>query len=118
MILRGIRGVLLNNGGRNSVLLGTAPHVPDAPSSATHYAPSWNSTNLEDTLGMLRAEYDLNENWTVYAAAGAKHSREMGQYSSVTLTDYLGNATSRRRTSPADGGTGLQLHERYTHRQL
>lgn len=57
------------NGGRNSVFLGTATHLPDAPSADTNYAPSWSSTNLEDTLGMLRAEYDLNENWTAYAQA-------------------------------------------------
>jgi iron complex outermembrane receptor protein len=86
------------NGGRNSVFLGTATRVPDAPSADTNYAPSWSSTNLEDTLGMLRAEYDLNENWTAYTAGGVKHSREMGRYSSITLTDNLGNATSSRST--------------------
>ncbi len=86
------------NGGRNSVFLGTATQVPNAPSADTNYAPSWSSTNLEDTLGMLRAEYDLNENWTAYAAAGAKHSREMGRYSSVTLTDNLGNAQASGST--------------------
>lgn len=86
------------NGGRNSLFLGTATHVPDAPSADTNYAPSWSSTNLEDTFGMLRAEYDLNENWTAYAAGGVKHSREMGRYSSITLTDNLGNATSSRST--------------------
>lgn len=86
------------NGGRNSVFLGTATHLPDAPSADTNYAPSWSSTNLEDTLGMLRAEYDLNENWTAYAAGGAKHTREMGRYSSVTLTDNSGNALASRST--------------------
>ncbi|WPO00086.1 TonB-dependent siderophore receptor [Pseudomonas sp. MUP55] len=86
------------NGGRNSLFLGTATHVPDAPSADTNYAPSWSSTNLEDTFGMLRAEYDLTENWTAYAAGGVKHSREMGRYSSITLTDNLGNATSSRST--------------------
>jgi iron complex outermembrane receptor protein len=86
------------NGGRNSVFLGTATHVPDAPSADTNYAPSWSSTSLEDTLGMLRAEYDLNDNWTAYAAGGAKHTREMGRYSSVTLTDNSGNALASRST--------------------
>lgn len=86
------------NGGRNSVFLGTATHLPDAPSADTNYAPSWSSTNLEDTLGMLRAEYDLNDNWTAYAAGGAKHTREMGRYSSVTLTDNSGNALASRST--------------------
>jgi len=86
------------NGGRNSVFLGTATHVPDAPSADTNYAPSWSSTSLEDTLGMLRAEYDLNDSWTAYAAGGAKHTREMGRYSSVTLTDNSGNALASRST--------------------
>lgn len=81
------------NGGRNSVFLGTGvTHIPDAPSSDTNYAPSWNATDIEDTLGMLRGEYDLNDTWTAYLAAGAKHTNENGRYSSVTLTDNLGTA--------------------------
>ena len=81
------------NGGRNSVFLGTGvTRIPDAPSADTNYAPSWNATDIEDTLGMLRGEYDLNDTWTAYLAAGAKHTNESGRYSSVTLTDNLGTA--------------------------
>ncbi|WP_422396122.1 TonB-dependent receptor [Pseudomonas trivialis] len=81
------------NGGRNSVFLGTGvTHIPSAPSADTNYAPSWNATNIEDTLGMLRGEYDLNDTWTAYLAAGAKHTNESGRYSSVTLTDNFGTA--------------------------
>ncbi|MPR04072.1 TonB-dependent siderophore receptor [Pseudomonas sp. MAFF 212408] len=81
------------NGGRNSVFLGTAvTHIPDAPSADTNYAPKWASTDLEDTFGMLRADYDVSDNWSVYLAGGAKHTNEEGRYSSVTLTDNLGNA--------------------------
>ncbi|WP_200813815.1 hypothetical protein, partial [Mycobacterium avium] len=58
-----------------------------------NYAPSWGTSSLEDTFGMLRAEYDLNDNWTAYIAGGAKHTNEIGRYSSVTLNDTLGNAT-------------------------
>lgn len=87
------------NGGRNSVFLGPlVTHVPDAPSADTNYAPRWSATNIEDTLGMLRAEYDLNDNWTAYAAGGAKHTREMGRYSSVTINDNLGNAQTSAST--------------------
>lgn len=90
------------NGGRNSVFLGTATHIPDAPSATTNYAPSWGYTDIEDTFGMLRAEYDLNDNWTAYAAAGAKHTREVGRYSSLTLSDNLGNATVSGSYIPHD----------------
>ena len=82
------------NGGRNTVLLGSGlTHIPNAPSADTNYAPGWGTTSLEDTFGMLRGEYDLNDNWTAYIAGGAKHTNELGRYSSVTLQDALGNAT-------------------------
>src|SRR5471030_1254574 len=82
------------NGGRNTVLLGSGlTHIPNAPSADTNYAPNWGTTSLEDTFGMLRGEYDLNDNWTAYIAGGAKHTNELGRYSSVTLNDALGNAT-------------------------
>ncbi|MGY2293225.1 TonB-dependent receptor [Pseudomonas sp. SDO528_S397] len=81
------------NGGRNSVLLAPGlTHIPSAPSAATNYAPNWGTTSLEDTFGLLRGEYDLNDNWTAYVAGGAKHTNELGRYSSVTLQDTLGNA--------------------------
>ncbi|RBJ67012.1 TonB-dependent siderophore receptor, partial [Pseudomonas sp. MWU12-2534b] len=78
------------NGGRNSVNLGTATHIPDAPSADTNYAPKWGYTDIEDTFGMLRAEYDLNDNWTAYVAGGAKHTREVGRYNSTTLVGNNG----------------------------
>lgn len=90
------------NAGRNSVFLGTATHVPDAPSADTNYAPKWGFTEIEDTFGMLRAEYDLNDSWTAYAAGGAKHTREVGRYNSTTLTDNFGNATTSGSFIPHD----------------
>ncbi|MDP1142340.1 TonB-dependent siderophore receptor, partial [Klebsiella pneumoniae] len=57
------------NGGRNSVFLGPGlTSIPKAPSADTNYAPKWATTSLEDTFGMLRGEYDLNDNWTAYVA--------------------------------------------------
>ncbi|MNZ55746.1 Ferrichrome receptor FcuA precursor [compost metagenome] len=90
------------NSGRNSVFLGTATRIPDAPSADTNYAPDWGMTELEDTFGMLRAEYDLNDSWTAYAAAGAKHTREVGRYSSVTLVGNDGDATISGSFIPHD----------------
>ncbi|MDE1909096.1 MULTISPECIES: TonB-dependent siderophore receptor [unclassified Pseudomonas] len=97
------------NGGRNTVLLGqNLTHIPNAPSADTNYAPSWGTSSLEDTFGMLRAEYDLNDNWTAYIAGGAKHTNEIGRYSSVTLNDTLGNATvSGSRIAHQEDNTSL-----------
>ena len=82
------------NGGRNSVFLGPGlTSIPKAPSADTNYAPKWATTSLEDTFGMLRGEYDLNDNWTAYVAGGVKHTNEIGRYSSTTVNDNAGNAT-------------------------
>ncbi|MGF7112426.1 iron complex outermembrane receptor protein [Pseudomonas laurylsulfatiphila] len=82
------------NGGRSSVNLGDATHIPDAPSADTNYAQKWGFSEIEDTFGMLRAEYDLNDSWTAYAAGGAKHTREVGNYDSTTLVGNDGSTVT------------------------
>jgi len=75
----------IDNG--RSVVYPTGTKVPHAPSAKDNYAQDWSWSELEDTYGMVNAEYDLNDNWTAYAGGGAKHTRENGQYSSL----YVGN---------------------------
>ncbi|MFJ7795120.1 TonB-dependent siderophore receptor [Pseudomonas sp. NPDC096950] len=91
------------NQGRSVVyvdsILKKVPKVPDANAG---YAQSWSYSQLEDTFGMARAEYDLSDNWTVYVAGGAKHTRENGVYSSLTLTDLNGNARGGMLYPPHD----------------
>ncbi|UXZ98398.1 TonB-dependent siderophore receptor [Pseudomonas phytophila] len=77
-------------------------HIPDAPDADSNYSPDYYSTETEDTFGMMRGEYDLNESWTVYAAAGAKHTREVGTYGTPTLSDNLGNFTVGSSFIPHD----------------
>jgi iron complex outermembrane receptor protein len=79
------------NNGRSVVYL-TGTKVPSPPSAKDNYAQDWSWSELEDTYGMVNAEYDLNDNWTAYAAGGAKHTRENGQYSSL----YVGNDGSAK----------------------
>lgn len=91
------------NQGRNTVRVGAGvTRVPNAPDADTNYAPKWYSTETEDTFGMLRSEYDLNDNWTVYAAGGAKHTREVGNYGTPVLSDNLGNARIASSFIPHD----------------
>ncbi|AKV09887.1 TonB-dependent receptor [Pseudomonas fluorescens NCIMB 11764] len=89
-----------------------APKVPDANAG---YAQSWSYSQLEDTFGMARAEYDLSDSWTAYVSGGAKHTRENGVYSSLTVTDLNGNARGGMLYSPHDEDnkslmTGLNGH--------
>ncbi|MBM7060592.1 TonB-dependent siderophore receptor [Pseudomonas sp. UL073] len=91
------------NGGRNIVQLGAGlTSIPDAPDADTNYAPDWNFTELEDTFGMSRIEYDLNDDWTLYAAGGAKHTREVGRYTTVRLLDEAGTTAVSGSFIPHD----------------
>jgi hypothetical protein len=45
---------------------------------------------------MAKAEYDLTDNWTTYAAWGMQHGHELGTYSAPKLTNANGDATVGR----------------------
>jgi iron complex outermembrane receptor protein len=95
-------------GGRSTVFIGSATEVPKAPSARTNYSQPWSGSSLEDTFGVVRAEYDFTDWLTGYVAAGAHHGNEFGDYVSPTLTDNSGNASEYRFTVPyiANTGTG------------
>ncbi|PMS15177.1 TonB-dependent siderophore receptor [Trinickia dabaoshanensis] len=58
--------------------------IPAVPSATYNYTQAWNYSTLEDTLAMVRAEYDFLPGWTAYASAGVHHDSERGQYESPT----------------------------------
>jgi iron complex outermembrane receptor protein len=73
---------------RNSVQLGAGlTRIPHAPSADHNYGQDWTYTETEDTFGMMRGEWDLNDSWTAYLAGGGKHTRETGLYGTPTLTN-------------------------------
>ena len=94
------------NGGRSVVFVGNV--VPKAPSATKNYTQSWSGSSLEDTFGVVRAEYDINDWLTAYAAVGAHHGNEFGDYVSPTVSNAAGDATESRFTVPyiANTGTG------------
>lgn len=82
------------NGLRNSVQLGSSlTGIPRAPDAKEHYGQDWTFSETEDTFGMARGEWDLNDDWTAYLAGGAKHTRETGVYGTPTLLSESGSAT-------------------------
>ncbi|SEV91978.1 TonB-dependent siderophore receptor [Luteibacter sp. 329MFSha] len=95
-------------GGRAVVYPGAITRVPRAPSAKTNYAQPWSNSSLEDTFGVVRAEYDFAPWLTGYVAAGAHHGNEFGDYVSPTLANVAGAATEYRFTVPyiADTATG------------
>lgn len=91
------------NQNRNMMFVGAGvTKIPHAPGADKNYAPEWTNTQTEDTFGMLRGEYDLNDSWTVYLAGGARHSREVGTYGSPTLVDNQGTLSNGSSFIPAD----------------
>ncbi|MET0948203.1 MAG: TonB-dependent receptor plug domain-containing protein, partial [Pseudomonas sp.] len=70
---------------RNTVQLGTATSIPTAPDASHNYGQSWTYTETEDTFGMMRGDWDLNDSWTAYLAGGVKHTRETGVYGTPAL---------------------------------
>ncbi|WGS52378.1 TonB-dependent siderophore receptor [Paraburkholderia sp. D15] len=68
--------------------------IPAAPSATYNYAQTWSYSSLEDTVGILRAEYDFLPGWTAYVAGGARHTDEHGEYASPTIGN-TGTTSSR-----------------------
>lgn len=54
------------------------PFLVRAPSPETQLAPDWARSNVKTQAGMARAEYDLSNDWTAYAAYG--HSVQNTKY--------------------------------------
>ncbi len=95
---------------RTDVAIGGATVIPEPPSSTLNYGQSWVYTDMETTFGMLRSEYDVSQNWTIYGSVGASRNEETGQYGSPTLTSANnGDATISRLYVPyvADSVVGL-----------
>lgn len=61
--------------------------VPNASQYANYHGQSWTYSNEEDLFGSFRAEYDLNDATTAYAAYGFRKTEEDGVYSSQQLSN-------------------------------
>ena len=89
--------------GRPVVFLGGGVAVPDAPDSTHNHATSWSYSEMKDTFGQVRGEFDVNDHVMAYAQFGARFMREDGDYASPTVTDAsTGDATVVRLTVPRE----------------
>ncbi|WP_082221419.1 TonB-dependent receptor [Herbaspirillum chlorophenolicum] len=91
----------------------TATAAPSAPSASSNFGQPWSNSLLENTFGVVRGEYDLSPNATIYAAAGAQHANEYGTYSSPTVgANGVGTGGLLRVSNKQDtlsGETGVKL---------
>ncbi|WP_420714294.1 TonB-dependent receptor [Acinetobacter sp. IK40] len=72
---------------RPNISLAGLTEVPAAIKASRNYAQKWTYSNEEDVFGSYRAEYDLNDAVTAYAAYGFRHGEEQNRLANPTLTN-------------------------------
>ena len=73
---------------------GTA--VPAAPDASKNFAQPWTYSKERDTFGTVRAEYDVNQNVTAWAAFGGRAGVESNSLANMTSLSGDGSASFYR----------------------
>lgn len=82
---------------RPNITLKGVSRVPKPIDSSSNYAQKWTYSNEEDVFGSYRAEYDLTDAVTAYAAYGFRHGEENNSLANFTLNNAAtGDGTSYR----------------------
>lgn len=97
------------HGGRIGVNVSGVDFIPRVPKATQNYSQKWVYSDIESRFAMLRGEYDLVQNWTLYGGVGTQHSYETGAYASPKVTDTSGNANLYRMnvTNQYDSFSGM-----------
>lgn len=99
--------------GRMGVNISGVDSLPAVPSNSTNYSQPWVFSNIENEWGMAKAEYDLTDSWTAYAALGAQHAHEIGNYATPKLLNTDGDVSintfdTNRRQDNMSGMVGVR----------
>lgn len=70
--------------------------IPDVPDNKTNYAQPWTYSHAEDVFATARAEWDLNDQITAWAAGGLKRGKEDNSLANPTMVDRSGVANTGR----------------------
>lgn len=84
------------HGGTMGVDISGVDFIPLVPNNTHNYSQKWGYSNIENQFGLARAEYNLTNNWVLYAGAGGQHGQETGTYSSPKIINSKGDATVSR----------------------
>ncbi len=82
--------------GRPNVTPSSTLPIPAAPDASINYAQPWTRSSERDTFGTVRAEVDLTDGITAWAAGGVRRSSESNSLTGLSLVDALGNSASSR----------------------
>ncbi|MCT9813257.1 TonB-dependent siderophore receptor [Acidovorax sp. Be4] len=73
-----------------------ADFIPAVPDNKTNYAQPWTYSNAKDLFATARAEWDLSDQVTAWAAGGLKRGKEENSLASPTMVDRSGMANTGR----------------------
>lgn len=90
-----------------------ANFIPDVPDNKTNYAQPWTYSNAEDLFATARAEWDLNDQITAWAAGGVKRGKEDNSLTTPSMVNSSGLANTtrfdtKREDDTATGEIGLR----------
>ncbi|MBN9148980.1 MULTISPECIES: TonB-dependent receptor [unclassified Nitrobacter] len=68
--------------------------VPRPPDSHINWSQPWEFSKVESKYATTRAEWDITENVTAYAAVGRSTAGERGAWNSMTIQDAAGTLSS------------------------
>jgi iron complex outermembrane receptor protein len=66
--------------------------IPAAPDPSRQTAQDWESADTKSDYALLKAEYDITPDWTVYGAAGGSNNRFAYLSTDIFVVDAAGNA--------------------------
>ena len=74
--------------------------VPDAPDASHNFSEKWAFAKTEDLFGMLRGEYDITDDVTVFAAVGARNSDQTTAGTTNTIVNENGDIAANAYKFP------------------
>jgi iron complex outermembrane receptor protein len=75
--------------------------VPKAPKSSFNFNAPWTRADNDMVFGVIHGEYELNNNWQVYASAGARESNYTNyQFGYAYLKNSQGDFAVRYENAP------------------
>ncbi|CAM7551089.1 TonB-dependent receptor [Citrobacter sedlakii] len=84
------------HGSPTSVNISVVDFIPAPPDNNRNFSQKWAYSDIDNTFGMWRSEYDITDSWTAYTGLGAQHAHEEGIYSAPKLLDKSGRAMVSR----------------------
>ncbi|EIW19711.1 iron complex outermembrane recepter protein [Pelosinus fermentans] len=92
----------------SSLTLADGLSIPTVPKNTFNFNPPWTYVNSKDTFGVIHGEFDLNQDWTVFASAGARQNDLDYIFGFTEMTNSLGDLTTSIASYPIKSKTHTQ----------